>query len=44
MKELQDAGKIKYIGLSEATEEQIRRAAKVVKIDALQIEVLVLVT
>lgn len=39
MKELQDEGKIRYIGLSEATEDEIRRASKVAKIDALQIEV-----
>lgn len=39
MKDLQDDGKIRYIGLSEATEEQIRRASKVAKIDALQVEV-----
>lgn len=38
MQELQQQGKIKYIGLSEANESQIRRAAKVAKIDALQIE------
>lgn len=38
MKELQDAGKIRYIGLSEASEDDIRRASKVAKIDALQIE------
>lgn len=39
MKELQDEGKIRYIGLSEANEDEIRRASKVAKIDALQIEV-----
>jgi aryl-alcohol dehydrogenase-like predicted oxidoreductase len=37
--ELQKEGKIKYLGLSEADEEYIRRVSKVAKIDALQIEV-----
>lgn len=37
--ELQNEGKIKYLGLSEADEEYIRRVSKVAKIDALQIEV-----
>jgi len=36
--ELQKEGKIKYLGLSEADEEYIRRVSKVAKIDALQIE------
>ena len=37
--ELQKEGKIKYLGLSGADEESIRRVNKVAKIDALQIEV-----
>jgi aryl-alcohol dehydrogenase-like predicted oxidoreductase len=37
--ELQKEGKIKYLGLSEADEEYIRRVSKVAKIDALQVEV-----
>ena len=39
MVELQKEGKIKYLGLSEADEEYIRRVSKVAKIDALQVEV-----
>ncbi|KAL9932514.1 hypothetical protein V8E36_008631 [Tilletia maclaganii] len=39
MKELQDAGKIKYIGVSEYTLEQFKRFNDVVHIDAYQIEV-----
>jgi len=38
MKELQDAGKIRYIGLSECTPDELDRAAKVVRIDAIQME------
>ncbi|EJT98638.1 Aldo/keto reductase [Dacryopinax primogenitus] len=38
MKELQDQGKIKYIGLSECSADTLRRASKVAKIDAVQIE------
>uniref|UniRef100_A0A0D6R4I7 NADP-dependent oxidoreductase domain-containing protein n=1 Tax=Araucaria cunninghamii TaxID=56994 RepID=A0A0D6R4I7_ARACU len=38
MKELKDAGKIKYIGLSECSADSLRRACKVVHIDAVQIE------
>ncbi|ETI28372.1 hypothetical protein G647_00821 [Cladophialophora carrionii CBS 160.54] len=38
MKELQDAGKVKYLGLSECSAETLRRACKVVHIDAVQIE------
>lgn len=38
MKELQREGKIKYIGLSECSSESLRRASKVVHIDAIQIE------
>ncbi|KAH6675174.1 aldo/keto reductase-like protein [Halenospora varia] len=36
--ELQSEGKIKYIGLSEVSSETVRRACKVVHIDAVQIE------
>jgi aryl-alcohol dehydrogenase-like predicted oxidoreductase len=39
MKELQDEGKIKYIGLSECSADSLRRACKVVHVDAVQIEV-----
>lgn len=38
LKKLQQEGKIKYIGMSEATPEEMRKASAVVKIDALQIE------
>lgn len=38
MKELQQAGKIKYIGLSEMSADTLRRAEKVVHIDAVQVE------
>jgi len=38
MKELQDAGKVKYLGLSECSADSLRRACKVVHIDAVQIE------
>ncbi|KAJ4388655.1 hypothetical protein N0V93_006114 [Gnomoniopsis smithogilvyi] len=38
MKKLQDAGKIKYIGLSECSADSLRRACKVVHIDAVQVE------
>lgn len=38
MKKLQDAGKIKYIGLSEVSTDTLRRACKVVHIDAVQME------
>jgi len=38
MKELQDAGKVKYLGLSECSADTLRRACKVAKIDALQVE------
>jgi aryl-alcohol dehydrogenase-like predicted oxidoreductase len=38
LKELQDAGKIKYIGVSEYNVEQLTAANKVAHIDALQIE------
>lgn len=38
LKELKDAGKIKYIGVSEYNIDQLTRANKVAHIDALQIE------
>jgi aryl-alcohol dehydrogenase-like predicted oxidoreductase len=38
MKELQDAGKVRYLGLSEVSAETLRRACKVVHIDAVQME------
>ena len=38
MKELKQEGKIKYIGLSECSADSIRRACKVVHVDAVQIE------
>jgi aryl-alcohol dehydrogenase-like predicted oxidoreductase len=38
LKKLQDEGKIRYIGLSECSSESLRRASKVVHIDAVQIE------
>ncbi|QIW97495.1 hypothetical protein AMS68_003013 [Peltaster fructicola] len=38
LKQLQQEGKIKYIGLSECSSESLRRASKVVHIDAVQIE------
>ncbi|KZT55737.1 Aldo/keto reductase [Calocera cornea HHB12733] len=38
LKELQDAGKIRHIGLSECSESTLRRACKIAKIDAVQIE------
>ena len=38
LKKLQDEGKIRYIGLSEISSETLRRAAKVVHIDAIQVE------
>ncbi|EXJ92542.1 alcohol dehydrogenase [Capronia epimyces CBS 606.96] len=38
MKELQDAGKIKYLGLSECSADTLRRACKVAHIDAVQME------
>lgn len=38
MKKLQDAGKVKYLGLSECSAETLRRACKVVHIDAVQLE------
>ena len=38
MKELQDAGKIKHIGLSECSADTLRRASKIAKIAAVQWE------
>jgi len=38
MKELQDEGKVKYLGLSECSAETLRRACKVVHIDCVQVE------
>ncbi|OQV10530.1 hypothetical protein CLAIMM_14515 [Cladophialophora immunda] len=38
MKELKDQGKVKYLGLSECSSETLRRASKIVHIDAVQIE------
>lgn len=38
MKDLQDEGKIKFIGVSEFTVEELKRAPKVAHIDAVQIE------
>ena len=38
MKKLKEEGKIKYIGLSECSSESLRRACKVVHVDAVQIE------
>jgi len=35
---LQEEGKVKHLGISEATSDEIRRAHKVAKISALQIE------
>ncbi|KAG8936959.1 hypothetical protein FRC03_000258 [Tulasnella sp. 419] len=38
MKELQDAGKVRFLGLSECSPETLERALKVARIDAVQIE------
>jgi len=38
MKKLQEQGKVKYLGLSECTAETLRRALKVARIDAVQVE------
>lgn len=38
MKELQDAGKVKYLGLSEISADTLRRACKIAHIDAVQME------
>lgn len=37
MKKLQEAGKIKYIGLSSVSSATLRRAAKIVNVDAVQV-------
>jgi aryl-alcohol dehydrogenase-like predicted oxidoreductase len=39
LKKLQEEGKVKYLGISEATVDEIRRAHAVAPIAALQIEV-----
>jgi aryl-alcohol dehydrogenase-like predicted oxidoreductase len=39
LKKLQEEGKVKYLGISEATEDEIRRAHAIAPISALQIEV-----
>lgn len=38
MKKLQEVGKVKYLGLSECSADTLRRACKIVHIDAVQIE------
>lgn len=38
MKKLQDAGKVRYLGLSECSAESLRRACKVAHIDVVQVE------
>jgi len=38
LKKLQEEGKVKYLGISEATSDEIRRAHAITKISALQIE------
>ena len=38
MKKLQEEGKFKYIGMSECSAESLRRASKIVHIDAVQVE------
>lgn len=38
MKKLQDAGKVRHLGLSECSAESLRRACKVAHIDAVQVE------
>lgn len=38
MKELQDAGKVRYLGLSEVSAATLRRACSIVHIDAVQME------
>jgi aryl-alcohol dehydrogenase-like predicted oxidoreductase len=42
LKKLQEEGKVKYLGISEATEDEIRRAHAITPITALQIEVIIL--
>jgi aryl-alcohol dehydrogenase-like predicted oxidoreductase len=41
LKKLQEEGKVKYLGISEATEDEIRRAHAITPITALQIEVII---
>lgn len=38
MKKLKDAGKVKHLGLSECSADSLRRACKIVHIDAVQVE------
>jgi aryl-alcohol dehydrogenase-like predicted oxidoreductase len=38
LKKLQEEGKVKYLGISEATAEEIRRAHAIAPITALQVE------
>ena len=38
MKELQDAGKIRFIGISECSAETLERALEVARVDAVQVE------
>jgi aryl-alcohol dehydrogenase-like predicted oxidoreductase len=38
MKELQDAGKVRYLGLSECSVETLRRALAVARIEAVELE------
>lgn len=38
LKKLKEEGKVKYLGISEATPDEIRRAHAITKISALQIE------
>ncbi len=38
MKQLQDEGKVKYLGMSECSPESLERALKIARIDAVQIE------
>ena len=38
MKKLQEEGKVKHIGMSECSAESLRRASKIVHIDAVQVE------
>jgi aryl-alcohol dehydrogenase-like predicted oxidoreductase len=39
LKKLKEEGKVKYLGISEATEEDIRKAHAITPISALQVEV-----
>lgn len=38
MKELQDAGKVKHLGISECSPETLERALKIARIEAVQVE------